>query len=210
MLSLLFALDPARYADTKYKVEDVSDAPLTEKTPCLYRIKNERRVGYAKDLIAEVYAGRERKEGVGEDFAKKYPYERTEALIRKKLIRVVSSSGEPEIMQEVKATEVSTLLDDAYAKEHIEESVRYSDRTRRAIVNVDDLSRTFSDGDRVTVEDIRSRVPGVDRRATYFKVLARGTLDKALTVEADDFSVDAVKMILLTGGKVIRNKDRKA
>ena len=36
------------------------------------------------------------------------------------------------------------------------------------------------------------------------KVLARGILDKAITVEAHEFSIDAVKMIALTGGKVVR------
>ncbi len=210
-LAVLFALDPAKYADTKYKVEDVSDAPRFEKTPCMYRISNERRLRYSFDLIAAVCEGKEKGES-NVDFAAQFPYERDEVLIRRKLIRVVAGKGQevPEIRTEVKAEEVSSLLDDSYAKAHVEESVRYADRTRRAIVNVDDLSRTFADGDTVTIEDIRTRVAGVDKRATYFKVLARGTLDKALTVEADDFSVDAVKMILLTGGKVIKTKEKRA
>lgn len=38
------------------------------------------------------------------------------------------------------------------------------------------------------------------------KVLARGSLDKALTVEAADFSLPAVKMIVITGGKVVKLK----
>ena len=38
------------------------------------------------------------------------------------------------------------------------------------------------------------------------KILGRGSLDKALIVEAADFSLSAVKMIVLTGGKVIRLK----
>ena len=36
----------------------------------------------------------------------------------------------------------------------------------------------------------------------YIKVLARGSLSKPLIVEAQDFSLEAIKMIALTGGKV--------
>ena len=38
----------------------------------------------------------------------------------------------------------------------------------------------------------------------YLKVLARGVIDKPLTVYADDFSLQAVKMIALTGGEAVR------
>ena len=46
----------------------------------------------------------------------------------------------------------------------------------------------------------------MNKRVTYIKVLARGKLDKALTVEADDFSPQAVKMIVLTGGSAVKHK----
>ena len=50
----------------------------------------------------------------------------------------------------------------------------------------------------------------IDKRASSYKVLARGKLDKALTVEAADFSLPAVKMIVLTGGKVVKIKKSAA
>ena len=74
---------------------------------------------------------------------------------------------------------------------------------KKGIVNIDSLSRAFAPGDVVTVAAMQQRKllkPGVG----IVKVLARGTLDKPLIVEAHDFSLDAVKMILLTGGKVHR------
>ena len=52
----------------------------------------------------------------------------------------------------------------------------------------------------------KKRIPSTGKKVTYVKVLARGTLDKALIVEADDFSPAAIKMIVLTGGEVIRTK----
>ena len=50
-------------------------------------------------------------------------------------------------------------------------------------------------------------MPSVNNKATYIKVLARGSLDKPLDVEADDFSPAAIKMIVLTGGTVSRKKN---
>ena len=38
----------------------------------------------------------------------------------------------------------------------------------------------------------------------YIKVLGGGKIDKPLLIYANDFSLSAVKMIALTGGKVIR------
>ena len=53
------------------------------------------------------------------------------------------------------------------------------------------------------IETVKRRIPGIDKRATFLKVLARGTLNKKLIVDADDYSLDAEKMILLVGGKVL-------
>ena len=44
----------------------------------------------------------------------------------------------------------------------------------------------------------------VSKKDTQVKILARGYIDKSLTVVADDFSVDAVKMILLADGTAKR------
>ena len=74
-------------------------------------------------------------------------------------------------------------------------------KTKRGIVNIDSLSRAFAPNDVVNLETLRNKKI-VSPTVTSIKVLARGVLDKPLIVEANDFSMDAVKMILLTGGKV--------
>lgn len=74
---------------------------------------------------------------------------------------------------------------------------------KRGIVNIDSLSRAFAPNDVVNLETLRKKKI-VSPKVSSVKVLARGVLDKPLIVEANDFSMDAVKMILLTGGKVRR------
>ena len=111
-----------------------------------------------------------------------------------------------DVRASVTAAEVDSIMQDEVAEVLIEKSEdeEVSDRTKVGIINIDMLSRTFADGETVTLEEIKKRVKGFDKKVTYIKVLARGVLDKKLTVKADAFSIQAVKMILLTGGKVIK------
>ncbi len=112
------------------------------------------------------------------------------------------------IRVEVAASEVNGLMQDAVAKQLIEESVRIADKSKSGIVNVDTLGEYFESGERVTLEELKARVPFFGKKVTYVKVLARGRLNKALIVEGDDFSLEAVKMIALVGGHVIRTRRR--
>ncbi len=111
-----------------------------------------------------------------------------------------------EVRAEVTATEVDKIMTDEVAESFVEQSETTSDKTKQGIINIDVLSQYFDGGEVVTLDEIKKRVNGFNKKTTYIKVLARGTLDKALTVEADSFSLQAVKMIVLTGGKVIKKK----
>ena len=75
--------------------------------------------------------------------------------------------------------------------------------TKKAIVNVDVLAKHFNDGDTVTIQAMKDKKV-IDRRAKSVKVLARGSLDKKLTILAGEFSSIAIEMITLTGGQAIR------
>ena len=239
-LCLCLALNPADYAESKYIVDDMSRYAKFAGTPLLYRIKNDRRCRYAKELIARLFDGAERAEREEEDFSR-IPYEETQALVEKGLIRIVSyeelaipeqSEGESEKLveeefeddddfegedfedededelEEVSASDVSSLMADDRAKLRVQQGEGYSDRTRSGVVNIDTLGRFFEEGEKVTLEEIKKRVPYVPKNITYIKVLARGTLSKPLVVVADDFSLEAVKMIVLTGGRAIRNRKK--
>ena len=51
-LCIAFALDPAEYADTKYRGEDMSAKKSFASTPMLLRLTSQRRLNYAKELLA--------------------------------------------------------------------------------------------------------------------------------------------------------------
>ena len=105
----------------------------------------------------------------------------------------------------VDAVDVSTaeaLITDALAEALVmaEEREIYTDGTRHGVINVDTLSAAFAPGEEVDINRLKKKkliAPDVG----YLKVLARGSIDKPLTVYADDFSLGAIKMIALTGGR---------
>lgn len=72
----------------------------------------------------------------------------------------------------------------------------------KAIINVDVLSNNFAAGETVTLKALIDKNL-ISKKTGYFKVLGRGVINKPLVVEADEFSVNAAKMILLTGGRAI-------
>ncbi len=124
----------------------------------------------------------------------------------------VKAPAELAVMQErrdfaaehrVSVAEAAEMMADEEAEAQMERSRRIADKTRTAIVNIDTLSDYFEDGEYVDIDAMKARIPFFDKRATYVKVLARGILTKTLEVEADVYSIEAAKMILLLGGKVI-------
>jgi len=97
------------------------------------------------------------------------------------------------------------LISDSLAKDLVKRTREFviTDGTARGIINVDTLSESFSEGARVDVNILKEHGLVADN-VGYLKVLARGSVDKSLSVYANDFSLSAVKMIALTGGEAIK------
>lgn len=112
----------------------------------------------------------------------------------------------------VDAVDVSTadaLITDALAQALVmtEEREIYTEGSRRGVINVDTLSAAFAAGEEVDINRLKKkRLIASD--VGYLKVLARGSIDKPLTVYADDFSLGAIKMIALTGGRTFHVKTK--
>lgn len=97
-LGLYLALDPAAYADTKYKIDDVSAVAKNADVPVLYKIKNDLRCKYSADLIAALMAanGLEAVNTPNEDYAAQYPYEEIEPLLERGLIKLLKLTDKGE------------------------------------------------------------------------------------------------------------------
>ena len=87
-LCVYYALNADDYADSKYKVEKL-DASRYEGFSCAYRIKNNRRLKFAKHLIADVCEKAGLQQGLVPSVDYSLPYESTPALIQKGLIKEI-------------------------------------------------------------------------------------------------------------------------
>lgn len=127
-------------------------------------------------------------------------FEREEDDIKSEHIR---ESNEPSIV--IEETYANSMITDDMASCLIknEREIIYTDGKAKSIINVDTLSRNFIADDRVDVNILKEKSL-VPYDTNYIKVLARGAIDKPLHVFANEFSLPAVKMILLSGGEATK------
>jgi hypothetical protein len=216
-LCLYMALDPNKYAGQKYQVEQTICRKY-ECVPCLYRIKNAKRAQYATELIAELAQIFSLPMGDEQNEIYHLPYDNTKSLVERGLIQetvtqenyvdYLKRRGQKEIdklcLCEVHAGDAQHLLKDDWAIALIDDKREGKETSgKRAVVYLDRICEHYSRDETVDLNSLIKKGL-VDRNVSAVKVLARGRLNKPLTVEANDFSIEAVKMILLVGGKVIR------
>lgn len=101
----------------------------------------------------------------------------------------------------VTAEEAKELVSDAAASVLVT-GKKHKKTGKKFEVNIDTLSARYDADDVVNLESLKEKGI-VAKSVKQVKILARGILDKPLTVIADDFSADAVKMIVLTGGEAL-------
>lgn len=212
-LSLYLALDPNDPVAVKYGAEDASEVRQFAAVPLRLKIKSERKLKYAAELIARLAEKFSLVQGDAHEETYFMPYESDEALIERGLIKVLADSSLKEgevrkaniadlIRGSISVSEADGMITDTAAATLIEvkENGRGQSGGKKGVVNIDDLSKNYIAGEKVTLPTLKEKGL-VAKNVGYVKVLARGTLDKPLIVEAQDFSLQAVKMIALTGGK---------
>ena len=115
----------------------------------------------------------------------------------------------PEAEQEIKehivdhidAIEADEIISDevAMTAAHEEEGAGNGYKT---YINIGDIDKKFEANDTVTLAVLKEKGM-VEKKAQRIKILADGELTKPLTVKAESFSIQAIKMIELTGGTVV-------
>lgn len=227
-LILYLALTPSE-VDEKYNFRDVSEKKRYANVPVRYKITGSRSFKYACELL-EKAAENFGLDFKRVDVSTTIPYETRDELIKRKLIKVyakretgetvtaeqldemiaegatVEKLSDYTVTDKVSVNEADSAISDATAQQIMALSESREERIvagRRAVINLDTISANYREGERVDLASLKGKGL-IDKKASVCKVLARGTLDKSLVIEASDFSLPAVKMIALTGGKVVR------
>lgn len=114
----------------------------------------------------------------------------------------------PQHVDSVAAEEVDDLMTDTEAAEALTISEEeLGGKGKKMFINLGRINEMYEAGATVELASLKEKGL-ISSQAGRVKILADGTLDKPLTVKADDFSAQAIKMIVLTGGEAIRLKER--
>lgn len=111
----------------------------------------------------------------------------------------------PEIVGHIDAEEADVMISDDIAMDN----ANYEEgagQGRQEIINIGTIDVNFNANDIVTLEALKQKGL-ISKNAERLKILADGILTKPLTVKSESYSVQAIKMIELTGGTVIILKD---
>ena len=118
-------------------------------------------------------------------------------------VHIVDHQVIEEDIVQVDAVKADMIISDEQAKELIEVVIRESCEKPKSNkcheVNLDVICENFEDGETVNLDALKEKHI-VSKKADRIKILARGVMTKRLTVVADKFSIQAVKMIGLAGG----------
>ena len=111
----------------------------------------------------------------------------------------------PEIVEHIDAEEADAMISDDLAMQ----TANYESgegHGRQGIINIGVLDQSFEANDVITLDALKEKGL-ISKQTGRMKVLANGILNKPLTVKAESYSIQAIKMIELTGGTVIILKD---
>ena len=121
------------------------------------------------------------------------------------VVIAVQPEAMPDIVDQIKADEADALISDSLAMKqaNYESGAGHG---KQGIINIGLLSDKFSENDVITLGVLKTKGL-VPKNVGRMKILADGVLSKPLTIKAESYSIQAIKMIELTGGTVIILKD---
>ena len=106
-----------------------------------------------------------------------------------------------EILDHVDAESADVLITDEAAMNTVEYE-RGAGHGKQGIINIGVIDKAFDANEVITLAALK-RKGLVPKNVCRTKILADGVLSKPLTIKSENFSVESIKVVGLTGGKVI-------
>ena len=111
----------------------------------------------------------------------------------------------PEFVEHIDAEEADAMISDSLAMKtaNYESGAGHG---QQGIINIGVLDANFNAHDVITLAVLKEKGL-ISSKVGRMKVLADGMLNKPLTIKSESYSIQAIKMIELTGGTVIILRD---
>jgi ribosomal protein L18E len=111
----------------------------------------------------------------------------------------------PEIVEHIDAEEADAMISDSLAMKNANYESG-AGHGQQGIINIGVLDQNFEANDLITLSVLKEKGL-ISKKVGRMKVLADGILNKPLTIKSESYSIQAIKMIELTGGTVIILRD---
>lgn len=111
----------------------------------------------------------------------------------------------PEVVEHIDAEEADAMISDSLAMKtaNYESGAGHG---QHGIINIGVLDQNFEANEVITLAILKEKGL-ISKKVGRLKVLADGVLNKPFTIKSESYSIQAIKMIELTGGTVIILKD---
>ncbi len=196
-LRIYFMPDPDTYDSGKYHHRR-TQKKWAEKTPLELNVRSDRSRRYAMFFAEETVRIAQLQKKA------KYTPLGYETYVLARGGNALTKAGKVDLLTErINVQDVGVLTDgEARAMAEIKRVPPQEGDAKIVSVAVSTLSEHFPDGVRVNLAVLK-RKKLVAEDATGFRVVGKNTLERSLVVTANAFNASAIKMILLTGGRVI-------
>ena len=197
-LKVYYALRPQDFDVKKYHHKNVKDIKRYETIPLLLRIGSDRSYKYALELLASLA----KKLKVSKTKAKAFDYMPDFNTTSKALL--VENGGE-ELLRASCTKDHSNVISDNLAKKCMMLRVRKPIEGEKNIaeISIGELSAAFKTSYKIDL-DLLKKVGLAKKDTNYLKVTAMNNCYKAITITADEYEPEVIRMVVVTGGNITK------
>lgn len=195
LLCLPLPIDDPRFPVDKFPRTDLSGIPAFRELPFGFKVGSKKSVPLALKLVDAVAEDKRaaKKNIAPVDYVAAFA---DDATFTERL-------GYGHLVSQKATVADARAIDDRWA-DIVVENKQGAKGSSPYVVTVGELSRLFSSGDRVTIDALHRK--GIALDCDRLKIIEDKLLTKKLFAEAESFSADAVKMLVLAGGGAVRLK----
>ena len=197
-LKVYYALKPQDFDVKKYHHKNVKDIKRYETIPLLLRIGSDRSYKYALELLAALA----KKLKVGKTKAKAFDFMPDFNTTSKALL--IENGGE-ELLRASCTKDHSDVIGDNLAKKCMMLRVRKPIEGEKNVaeISIGELSAAFKTSYKIDL-DLLKKVGLAKKDTNYLKVTAMNNCYKAISITADEFEPEVIRMVVVTGGNITK------
>ena len=197
-LKVYYALRPQDFDIKKYHHKNVKDIKRYETIPLLLRVGSDRGYKYSLELLASLA----KKLKIAKTKAKAFDYMPDFNTTSKALL--VENGGE-ELLRASCTKDHSNVISDSLAKKCMMLRVRKPIEGEKNIaeISIGELSAAFKTSYKIDL-DLLKKVGLAKKDTNYLKVTAMNNCYKAITITADEFEPEVIRMVVVTGGNITK------